>query len=341
MTAVRIRDTAAPPGREDGGLAVDGLDVDFRGADGVLRRVVSDVSFALSPNRITGLVGESGSGKSVTALALMGLIPRSSSAVTVGRVRFGPDEFDRIDETVMAPRRGRELSMVFQEPMRSLNPAFTVGSQIAAVARRHHGLDRRAARRKAVEMLELVGIADPAANAQRYPHQLSGGMCQRVVIAIALVGEPSVLFADEPTTALDATTQAQILVLLRELAGRLGTATMIATHDLGVVVEVCDDVLVMYAGEIVERGTVVELFRAPRHPYTRALLACSSVGPEALQGIPGSVPVPGQWPRGCRFAPRCPIALPGTCDVGPVPEQPLPTGGTARCLRLDRTEPPS
>lgn len=320
-------------------LRVDGLTVAFR--TGPRRRpvpVVTDVSFALRSRTITGLVGESGSGKSVTALALMDLLPRRVAEVHIDGMAIGDEVFDRVDATTVGRRRGRELSMIFQEPMRSLNPAFTAGQQIAAVARRHLGLDRRRARHVAVEMLDLVGIPDPERNADRYPHQLSGGMCQRVVIAIALVGQPRILFADEPTTALDATTQAQVLTVLRDLSHRLGMTTLITTHDLGVVAELCDEVLVMYAGEIVERASVAEIFRAPRHPYTRALLDCGPTGKAALQGIPGSVPAPGQWPRGCRFAARCPLALPGTCDVGPVPLTPTGAGGAARCLRLDRTE---
>jgi peptide/nickel transport system ATP-binding protein len=315
-------------------IEVEGLNVSFRTPGRVPVPVLSDVSFTLRPHRITGLVGESGSGKSVTALALMDLLPRNSAEVRIGVLRVDSDE---IDTTTIGGRRGSELSMIFQEPMRSLNPAFTAGQQIAAVARRHLGLDRRAARAKAVEMLELVGIPDPERNAGCYPHQLSGGMCQRVLIAIALVGRPGVLFADEPTTALDATTQAQVLSVLRELTERLGMTTMIATHDLGVVAELCDDVLVMYGGEIVERASVVELFGAPRHPYTKALLACSSVGQESLRGIPGSVPAPGHWPTGCRFAPRCPLALAGTCDVAPVPMIDGPGDRSTRCLRLDQT----
>lgn len=319
-------------------VRVEGLSVAFRGSRGERVRVLSDVSFTLPKNRIIGLVGESGSGKSVTALALMDLLPRQQAEVEVTSLRIGSEELDRIDATTVGRRRGRQLSMIFQEPMRSLNPAFTAGQQIAAVARRHLGMDRAAARGKALEMLELVGIPEPERNAGRYPHQLSGGMCQRVVIAMALVGQPSVLFADEPTTALDATTQAQVLAVLRDLSRRLGMTTMIATHDLGVVAETCDEVLVMYAGEIVERAPVAELFRAPRHPYTRALLACASVGREGLRGIPGSVPTPGRWPTGCRFAARCPLALPGVCDVAPVPLVDVPGHGAARCLRLDESE---
>jgi peptide/nickel transport system ATP-binding protein len=315
-------------------IEVEGLNVSFRTAGRAPVPVLSDVSFTLRSHRITGLVGESGSGKSVTALALMDLLPRNSAEVRIGVLRKGSDE---IEAGKIGSRRGRELSMIFQEPMRSLNPAFTAGEQIAAVARRHLGLDRRAARAKAIEMLELVGIPDPERNTGAYPHQLSGGMCQRVLIAIALVGRPGVLFADEPTTALDATTQAQVLSVLRELTERLGMTTMIATHDLGVVAELCDDVLVMYSGEIVERASVVDLFRAPRHPYTKALLACSSVGQESLRGIPGSVPTPGNWPAGCRFAPRCSLAVAGVCDVAPVPLIDVPGDRSARCLRLDQT----
>ncbi|GAA3931058.1 ABC transporter ATP-binding protein [Microbacterium soli] len=319
----------------DTAVEVSGLTVSFVMGDRPVE-VLSDVSFSLRRNRITGLVGESGSGKSVTALAIMDLLPQEAE-VAVDRVRIGDDVFESIDRSTVGARRGNELSMIFQEPIRSLNPAFRAGDQIAAVVRRHKRVSGREARHRATELLELVGIPDPARTAAAFPHQLSGGMSQRVMIALALAGEPNVLFADEPTTALDATTQAQVLALLKELADRLGMTTLIATHDLGVVAELCDDVIVMYAGEIVEMATVEEVFARPRHPYTRALLSCSRLDDGALRGIPGSVPQPGKWPRGCRFAPRCEIAVEGACTAEPLPLRRIGTRST-RCRRAEEMD---
>lgn len=313
-------------------VVVGGLNVSFEYSDNVVP-VISDVSFTLRKNRITGLVGESGSGKSVTALAIMDLLPREAH-IDVDQLQIGEHTLDRIDKSTIGKRRGREISMIFQEPIRSLNPAFRAGEQIAAVVRRHQKLRGAAARERVTSLLTLVGIPDPERVADAFPHQLSGGMSQRVMIALALAGEPSVLFADEPTTALDATTQAQVLGLIKELADRLGMTTLIATHDLGVVAELCDDVIVMYAGEIVETAAVDDLFASPQHPYTRALMACSRREDSALRGIPGSVPQPGRWPSGCRFAPRCAFAQEGTCTTGRI-ELTSHRKGTVRCVRAE------
>ena len=316
----------------DAAVAVDDLHVSFA-SHGRTVEVISGVSFQLRKNRITGLVGESGSGKSVTALALMDLLPREAS-VSVAALSIGDETFDRIDAKTVGRRRGKELAMIFQEPIRSLNPAFRAGTQIAAVVREHLGLGRKATRQRVLELLGLVGIPDPKRTAHAFPHQLSGGMSQRVMIAIALAGGPSVLFADEPTTALDATTQAQVLALIKDLGERLGMTTLIATHDLGVVAELCDDVIVMYAGEIVEQASVDELFRAPRHPYTRALLACSRLDESASHGIPGSVPAPGSWPTGCRFAARCEFVVAEQCEKSPIELRPVGKS-TVRCARAE------
>lgn len=319
------------PRNDDVAVAVRDLNVSFRTPQRTVQ-VISDVSIELRRNRITGLVGESGSGKSVTALAMMDLLPREAQ-VTVESMRVGGDTFDRIDARTIGARRGRELSMIFQEPIRSLNPAFRAGDQISAVARKNGRLSRRAARKRVLELLSLVGIPDPQRTAEAYPHQLSGGMSQRVMIALALAGSPSVLFADEPTTALDATTQAQVLALIKDLANGLGMTTLIATHDLGVVAELCDDVIVMYAGEIIETAPVDELFAAPRHPYTKALLACSRLDEGALRGIPGTVPPPGSWPTGCRFAPRCEFVREGLCTTTPIELAQVAEGQNVRCAR--------
>lgn len=314
-------------------LSVENLNVSFQTSQRTVQ-VVSDLNLSLRRNRITGLVGESGSGKSVTALALMDLLPKEAR-ITIDRMNVDGNEINEINSHTIGSRRGRELSMIFQEPIRSLNPAFRAGEQIAAVARRNGGLSRSAAKARVLELLRLVGIPDPQRTAQSYPHQLSGGMSQRVMIAMALAGEPAVLFADEPTTALDVTTQAQVLELIRELAAKLGMTTLIATHDLGVIAELCDDVVVMYAGQIVEIAPVEELFARPQHPYTKALLDCSRLSDSALRGIPGTVPQPGNWPQGCRFAPRCELARDGICTSQPIQLATVSPAHSARCVNVE------
>jgi peptide/nickel transport system ATP-binding protein/oligopeptide transport system ATP-binding protein len=283
-------------------------------------RAVDGVDFELQPGRTLGVVGESGSGKSVTALSVMRLVDDPGHIAPDSRILFGGRDLARLDERAMERIRGKEISMIFQEPMTSLNPVFTVSEQIAEAVRDHEGVGARAGRARAVEMLELVGIPEAARRAQDYPHQMSGGMRQRVMIAIALACHPKLLIADEPTTALDVTIQAQILELMGDLRDRLGMAILLITHDLGVVAEMCDDVVVMYAGRVVERGPVDEVFTSPQHPYTEALLQSipllGMTQREPLRVIRGTVPSPLDWPEGCRFRPRCDYAF-EKCEVLP------------------------
>ncbi len=290
-------------------LQVRDLRTYFRTESGEAR-AVDGVSFDVAPGEVLGLVGESGSGKSVTSLSVMRLVPEPPGEILAGSsVRFRGRELLELDRRSMRRVRGNDIAMIFQEPMTSLNPVYRVGKQIEEPLRLHWRLRRTEARARAVELLRLVGIADPDKRVDEYPHQLSGGMRQRVMIAMALACEPDLLIADEPTTALDVTIQAQILELLGELRQRLGMAMILITHDLGVVAEVCDRVAVMYAGQIVETGTVRQIFGEPRHPYTEGLLrAMPRLGgrSERLAVIPGTVPAPTAWPVGCRFHDRCP-----------------------------------
>ncbi len=289
-------------------LSVDNLSCEFLTPDGPAR-AVDGVSFAVARGETVGLVGESGCGKSATALALMGLLPRPAGRVAGGAIRFDGDDLLTLSEKRRRDLRGNRMAMVFQEPMTALNPVMVAGEQVAEVLRRHRGLDRKAAWAKTVSLFEDVGIPAPAERVRDYPHQLSGGMRQRVVIAMAIACEPALLVADEPTTALDVTIQAQILELLQRLQRRTGLSTLLITHDLGVVAQMCDRVLVMYAGQIVERAPVKALFAAPRHPYTAGLLRSMPRPPgaerERLPEIPGSVPPITERPDGCTFADRC------------------------------------
>ncbi len=300
-----------------------------------LFRAVDNISFRVGRGRTVGLVGESGCGKSVTSLSIMGLVPMPPGRIDGGEIRFegrdvlklGPDERRRL--------RGGAMSMIFQEPMTSLNPVHTIGRQIIEAIRVHAGISSRAARARGIEMLELVRIPSPATRIDDYPHNLSGGMRQRVMIAMALAGEPRLLIADEPTTALDVTIQAQILELLRELRARLGMATLIITHDLGVIAELADEVLVMYAGKIVESASVKELFDDPQHPYTIGLLGSIprlDADQARLATIEGVVPSPLNQPRGCRFAPRCPFAD-RRCHDEPPPLRDAAPGHQVACWR--------
>ncbi len=296
-------------------LEVSGLSVRFRTDRGPVH-AVDRMGFTLDAGEVLGLVGESGCGKSVTALSLLRLLP--ASAEISGDVRFDGEDLLHVSEDRLRRIRGREISFVFQEPMTSLNPVFTVGRQIGEVLRKHLGLSRRAARARALELLDLVRIPAAERRLSEYPHQLSGGMRQRVMIAMAVACDPKVLIADEPTTALDVTIQAAILDLIRELRSRLGTAVILITHNLGVVADLADRVVVMYAGRFAEEAPVHDLFAHPQHPYTIGLLgAIPRLGEEGgdgtgrrqrLQEIPGRVPTVAELPGHCAFAPRCPRA---------------------------------
>jgi len=282
-------------------------------------RAVDGVSFDIEEGKTLGLVGESGCGKSVTALSIMRLIPSPPGEVVGGQILFRGKDLLDLNREEMRKVRGNEISMVFQEPMTSLNPVFTIGNQIMEAIRLHQGLARREAREKAIEMLRLVKIADPAARIDVFPHQLSGGMRQRVMIAMALSCNPSLLIADEPTTALDVTIQAQILELMKELQESLGMAILLITHDLGVVAEQADEVAIMYAGKIVEKARPEAIFSKPLHPYSLGLLnsvpGISGKKKKRLEAIPGVVPSPLDLPGGCRFRDRCPKAA-GICADG-------------------------
>ena len=291
-------------------LQVEGLAVEFA-ARGQTIRVVDGVGFSLDVGKSLGIVGESGCGKSVTALSLVGLLPPSVAQVVAGRAVFAGRDLLKLGESELRKVRGGQIGFVFQEPMTSLNPVFTIGDQVAEAVRAHRNVGRAAARALALELLERVRIDAPDQRMHDYPHQMSGGMRQRVMIAMALAGEPRLLIADEPTTALDVTIQLQIIDLLDELRRDLGMAVIVITHDLGVIAETADEVAVMYMGSIVERARVAQLFDDPQHPYTIGLLASMpvmSIGRGPLTAIEGSVPPPGQDPIGCRFATRCPLA---------------------------------
>jgi peptide/nickel transport system ATP-binding protein len=306
-------------------LEVRDLRTVFKGDDGEFA-VVDGISFSVDAGRTLAIVGESGCGKSVTSLSIMGLLPKPHGRIAGGSIRFEGQELVGAPEPVLQDLRGNGIAMIFQEPMSSLNPAFTIGDQIIEGLLRHRRMSRAQARERAIEMLRKVRIPSPELRIDEFPHKLSGGMRQRVMIAMGLACEPRLLIADEPTTALDVTIQAQILELMRSLQQETGTAIVLITHDLGVVAEVADDVVVMYAGRIVERGPVQALFNAPQHPYTVGLLGSIprlDAAHQRLASIEGQVPGPQQMPRGCSFADRCPFALaecrvdiPALRDVG-------------------------
>ncbi|MBB3610565.1 ABC transporter ATP-binding protein [Rhizobium sp. BK602] len=288
-------------------LSVDGLRVAING-----KAVVDDVSLSVDAGKIVSLVGESGCGKSMTAFAVMGLLPPAAS-VAGGSVLLNGRDLSRLGRGALMGLRGSEMSMIFQEPVASLNPLMPVGRQIAESLLVHRRLGRKQAWHQAIAMLEDVGIPEPAMRARQYPFELSGGMCQRVMIAMALITRPRLLIADEPTTALDVTIQAQILELMKRLRSETGTAILLITHDMGVVADIADRVAVMYGGRIVEDGGVEAIFQEQKHPYTRLLLSTiprldgSDVG-QLLPTIRGMVPDAGSWPPGCRFSTRCPLA---------------------------------
>jgi len=313
-------------------LAIDRISVAFDTEAG-RREVLRDVSFDIAPGEVVGVVGESGSGKSVTALAVMALLGVQGE-VTQGAIRFDGRDLVRLDRRAMQAIRGRRIGMIFQEPMTSLNPLLTVGFQVAEVLETHLGHSAEAARKEVVGWFERVGIPNPDQRFDEYPHALSGGMRQRVMIAMAMACRPDLLIADEPTTALDVTIQAQILALMDELRRAHGTAILLITHDMGVIARMSDRVVVMYAGEVVEIGTLRAVLSTPEHPYTRLLLAAMPTvrrRSASLPVIPGVMPTPGALPPGCRFNPRCPDAI----DICAAREPPIArsrTGRDVRCL---------
>jgi oligopeptide/dipeptide ABC transporter ATP-binding protein len=292
-------------------LTVDGLSISFPGERGRVR-VVDRVGFSIAAGETLALVGESGCGKSMTALAIMRLVPKPGRIEPGSRIQFEGRDLLSLPVPEMRAVRGAKIGMIFQEPMTSLNPVVAVGDQVLEAIELHAAQSREDSRARVLELFALVGIPDPKGRFTAYPHQLSGGLKQRVMIAMAMAMRPHLLIADEPTTALDATIRAQILELLRDLSAKTGTAVLLITHDFGVVNEVADRVAVMYAGQIVEEGTRLELLSRPRHPYTQGLLR-SIPKPEArghrLEEIKGAVPRPGHWPSGCRFHTRCPFAF--------------------------------
>ena len=301
-------------------LRVNNLRTSFFTSDGEVR-AVDGVNFEIEDGKTVGLVGESGCGKSVTALSIMQLLPKSTGRIVGGEIQFQGKNLASLPQQEMRRIRGNDISMVFQEPMTSLNPVMTIGDQIAETVRLHQGASRSEARNRAIEMLRLVKIADPQKRVGNYPHQFSGGQRQRVMIAMALACTPKLLIADEPTTALDVTIQAQILELIGELQGRLGMAVLLITHDLGVVAERADEVAVMYAGKIVESAKPEVIFSRPKHPYTIGLLDSlpgRRGGKRRLAAIPGMVPSPLDWPTGCRFRDRCARAD-SSCAAQPPP----------------------
>jgi len=305
-----------------------------------LVRAVDGVSFSLGRGELLGLVGESGCGKSITALSVMQLISPPGKIVG-GSITFNSEELTSASAQRLREIRGNDIAMIFQDPMTSLNPVYTVGEQIAEALRLHRKLDRKAARDAAIEAMREVAIPAPETRVDDYPHQLSGGMRQRIMIAMALACDPELLIADEPTTALDVTIQAQILELLDELRKTRELAVLLITHDLGVVAEVADRVCVMYTGKIVEEAGVNEIFAAPKHPYTQGLLksvpklSADGRRAERLSTIEGTVPSPTELPPGCHFAPRCPKVMP-ECEKGEIPFYRTPDGTEVRCILYDK-----
>lgn len=313
-------------------LEIKDLCVEFKTVEGTVQ-AVDHLSYTLRKGEKLGIVGESGSGKSVSSLGMMQLIPNPPGRITGGEILYKGRDLVKTPEKEMQKIRGNEISMIFQEPMTSLNPIIKCGKQIAESLRLHRGMKKKEAMEEAVRMMRAVGIANPEVRAHEYPHQMSGGMRQRVMIAMALACKPQILIADEPTTALDVTIQAQILDLIRELNESMGTSVVFITHDLGVVSELCDTVIVMYTGHIVEQAPVSELFGDPKHPYTRGLLnAIPRITKERapLETIEGMVPNPTERIEGCSFSPRCPHAT-ERCRKENPPMRSLPETRTVRC----------
>ncbi len=314
-------------------LEVQNLRISFPRRDAAPLIPVDDVSFQIAAGELVALVGESGCGKTLTGLAMPRLLPVNARLGTDTVIRLGETDLAHASDSTLRSIRGRRIAMVFQDPMSSLNPVMRVGAQIAEAVTAHARIGRAEARARAIALLTEVGIADPSTRVDAYPHQLSGGMRQRVMLAIALAGEPELLIADEPTTALDVTVQAQMLELLDTLRQKRGMAVLLITHDLGIVAGRADRVLVMYAGRIVECATTAALFAAPAHPYTQGLFASIprlENTASRLTPIPGTVPPPDQWPSGCRFHPRCPVAV-SRCRTERPPLEPIGAGHDVAC----------
>ncbi|WP_028776297.1 ABC transporter ATP-binding protein [Shimazuella kribbensis] len=323
-------------------LKVDDLRTQFH-TDAGLVNVVDGVSLELKKGEILGVVGESGCGKSVTSLSVMQLLPKDISKVASGSITLEGQDILAMSPSRLRKMRGNQISMIFQEPMTSLNPVFKIGDQIMEAIRFHMKISKKEAKVYAIEMLKKVGISRPESVVDEYPHQLSGGMRQRVMIAIAMACEPKILIADEPTTALDVTIQAQILNLMRQLQQEKGTSIMLITHDLGIVAQMCDRVVVMYAGQVVEETDVKSLFKNPKHPYTKGLLASLpqlSGNQNKLKSIPGQVPALDEMPTGCRFAPRCEFRM-DECDTSKPNLLNVAENHTCRCYLYQKEEIPS
>ena len=317
-------------------LEVDDLQTTFLVGEGQTVRAVDGVSFTVKAGETLAIVGESGSGKSVTSLSIMRLLPKKIGQISRGEIRLRGKDLAKLTDREMRAIRGNDIGMIFQEPMTSLNPVHTIGQQIAEVVIEHEKVSKAEANKRAIEMLQIVGIPEPARRATQFPHEMSGGMRQRAMIAMALACEPSVLIADEPTTAHDVNIQAQILDLMRNLQERLGMAIVFITHDLGVVAEMAQRVVVMYAGQVVETGTVEEIFSQPLMPYTAGLMqSIPRMGAEEktrLQAIPGYVPLLTKLPSGCRFRTRCAYAE-ERCAAAEPPLEEIEGGRSVRCIR--------
>ena len=321
-------------------LKVNGLCTEFKTVDSRVR-AVDGVDLELYPGETLGIVGESGCGKSVTALSIMQLLPKGVGKVVEGEILFDGKDMLKLSKKELLSLHGRDMAMIFQEPMTSLNPVYTIGYQLSEVLRYHVGMSKKDAWQKSIDLLKDVGVSRPEQIVRSYPHELSGGMLQRVMIAMGLSCNPKLLIADEPTTALDVTIQAQILELMGKLKEEYNTAILMITHNMGVVAEVCDRVIVMYAGYVVEMAEVNELFDHPSHPYTQGLLKCIpniNEDREVLDTIEGTVPPPYAMPKGCRFAPRCPYATP-ECEASKPELYDIGGGHTCRCFRYKEGNP--
>ncbi|TFE02471.1 ABC transporter ATP-binding protein [Jeotgalibacillus sp. R-1-5s-1] len=320
-------------------LDVKGLKVSFFTDDGEVP-AVDDIDFYVRKGEVLGIVGESGCGKSVTSLSVMGLIPSPPGKIVGGSIKLNDEELTKASEKRMRQIRGNDIAMIFQEPMTSLNPLFTIGNQLMDSMLIHKKGNKREAKKRAIDMLKLVGLPRAEELMNDYPHQLSGGMRQRVMIAMAMVCDPKLLIADEPTTALDVTIQAQILKLMKRLNVELNTAIMLITHDLGVVAETCERIVVMYAGKVVETGASIDIFKDPQHPYTRGLIQSvpdMRYKKQRLYSIPGNVPKPGSIKTGCRFADRCEFAF-DRCRQEDPPLYHTAEGRSTRCFLFDEKE---